>query len=160
MLRRWCNQDLSDDSPPAVLATGLADFLAENQAQAIDAGLQSPAQLLDLDKYKYYGHHHRRTNLSLIYVEFPSASGLWEALQELLKRAPRLFLWQAVRILYNGLSPGRCGTTSASPRRSGSHSGRVAHLSKSLPTSELRYYIALKFQLQLKERLLGPTDLQ
>ena len=30
---RWCTQELSWDTPPAVLSKGLADFLQENQAR-------------------------------------------------------------------------------------------------------------------------------
>lgn len=117
---RWCNQELTPETPPSVLQTGLADFLQDNQAQAIDAGVMSTSLLSDLDKYKYFGRHDRRTNMSLVYLEFPNARGLWEALEELLKRAQRLFLWQ-VRNHFR------------------------------IPTALGEYYIALKFQLQLKD---------
>eukprot|EP00913_Durusdinium_trenchii_P007959 g7465.t1 len=91
---RWCTQELAPETPPSVLSKGLADFLQDNQAQAIDAGIMSSSQLIDLDKYKYFNQHDRRTNVSLVYLEFPTAQHLWESLQELLKRAQRLFLWQ------------------------------------------------------------------
>ncbi|CAK8997087.1 unnamed protein product [Durusdinium trenchii] len=126
---RWCTQELAPETPPSVLSKGLADFLQDNQAQAIDAGIMSSSQLIDLDKYKYFNQHDRRTNVSLVYLEFPTAQHLWESLQELLKRAQRLFLWQ-VRNRFR------------------------------IPTALGEYYMALKFQLQLKDSSLHYAELR
>eukprot|EP00439_Symbiodinium_sp_Y106_P026347 s6397_g3.t1 len=91
---RWCQYEPDANGPPSVLAIGLLDFLQDNQALAIDAGLRPREELLVQDKYKYFRRHDRRTNLSCIVLEFPDARCLLAALQEFLKRAQRLFLYQ------------------------------------------------------------------
>ncbi|CAE7408605.1 unnamed protein product, partial [Symbiodinium necroappetens] len=91
---RWCQYEPDANGPPSVLAIGLLDFLQDNQALAIDAGLRPREELLVQDKYKYFKRHDRRTNLSCIVLEFPDARCLLAALQEFLKRAQRLFLYQ------------------------------------------------------------------
>ena len=93
-------------------------FLGLQQTQhfsPVFAGFRPREELLVLDKYKYFKRHDRRTNLpltcnqprlrdllgknsaqsrSLIFLEFPDARCLLTALQEFLKRAQRLFLYQ------------------------------------------------------------------
>ncbi|CAJ1359160.1 unnamed protein product [Effrenium voratum] len=126
---RWCQNEAPHDAPANVLSKGLVDFLKENQALAIDAGILPSTELKDLDNYKYFGQTERRTNLSVIYVEFPTVSKLLAALQEFLKRAQRLFLWQ-VRNRFR------------------------------VPTNLGEYFMALKFQLQLRDQSLHFSELR